>query len=108
MELFSEFFAHYTVHLPELFDLPLELLVVLTGFGVVGAWMADIGFKHSAFGMMLNFAVMSIGVLITFLVAMADFRYVLTENAALTIAIAVFGGCALLGMLAAIKNRILP
>lgn len=108
MEMLREFLAHYTAHLPVLFDIPLELLVVLTGFGVLGAWIADMGFKHSGFGMLLNLAVMVIGVVITFLIAMADFRYVLTDNAALTIAIAVFGGCTLLALLAAIKNRITP
>lgn len=108
MEMLSEFWAHYALYLPDLFGLPLELLVVLAGFGIIGAWLTDATFKHSAFGMMLNFAILQIGVAITFLVAMADFRVVLTENAVLTLVMAVFGGCTLLAFLAAIKNRITP
>jgi len=108
MEMLNDFLTHYAVYLPDLFGLPLELFVVLAGFGVLGSWLTDMAFKHSGFGMILNFAILQIGVCITFLVAMADFRIVLTEDAVLTIAMAVFGGCTLLALLAAIKNRITP
>jgi hypothetical protein len=108
MDAAREFIDRYAIYLPDLAGLPIELLVVLAGFGVVGAWLTDMALKHAGFGMIMNFLVLQMGVAVAFLVAMADFRIVLTENAAFTIAIAIAGGCTLFAVLAAIKNRLAP
>jgi hypothetical protein len=108
MDAAREFLERYVIYLPELTDLPLELMVVLAGFGVIGAWLTDMALKHAGFGMIMNFFVLQMGVAAAFLIAMADFRIVLTDSAPSTIAIAIAGGCTLFAVLAAIKNRLTP